>query len=154
MEQRTTIVKKWRDRINAYYGPSGSEALMFRKVVRGPMNVALKTRPCMFVFDNGQRRNAYNDNESEGRTLAIRTIAYLQETWDRTSNYEEWQDNIEILTRKMLTGDPADVGCTAVRYLNDEPLELVLLDGAAPAVWVVDFEVDYFTEITRTGDWA
>jgi len=152
-QQRTSILNKFKTRLNTYYGPSGSELKMFRKVLGGPLRPT-KQHPSATISDNGQSKGPDNDEVSQGRILGIRTWLHLSDTWERLTTFQEWSDNVELIIHKMQNWLPASCGATRMEYVSDDPIDVIFTSGATEALWVVDFEAHYFTEMELRDNWT
>lgn len=150
--QRRDIVDKVQARLDTYFGAEGSDEAMFRAVRRGPLR-PVKMTPSCTVSDSGQRSANPYDDESEGLLLRIRITAHLAENWEDVDAAWDWTDRMEKLRVKLNNWLPDHCGMLKMKYIDDDPLDVIWTSGATQAVWVMEMEATYFTEAEGPADW-
>jgi len=151
---RTLIIDKVKTRINTYFGPSGSEESLFKKVRRDSVAFT-RNAPMCRVNDGGQRSAGPNTNESSVRTLKIRIFLQLKGDWGRDNDNQVWSDNVERIIHLLENWTPPGCGVTDMKYVNDDPFDMVFVEsGDSQATWVIEFEADYFVEAEAKGNWT
>jgi len=146
--QRITYLENLADYVLSTWGPAGTAWL--RAADRAPLKPVGSMRPRCTVLDAGQRNvdGGYtmgDDGEaSSERELSVQLVFQLGENWTRVSNIDDWSDRIETViaavSRRLQTG----VGVIEVRYVDDNPADLMWENATREAVWEVNFVVHYF----------
>jgi len=150
--QRTSILSAMDTRLWAGFNlAEGTQAKVFRAHRIGPLQ-PWATKPSYTLSDNGQRRADDHDNASGGRILAVRLTLHLAKNWDREDEVGEAANLVEQVV-DWLHGRPG-YGIEDIRYIADDPVDFVPLRGEREAVWVIDFEVHYFTDVDEFDDWV
>lgn len=145
IQNRTLILQKIVERIDAKFGAGGTTQKMFRDVARGPLTRATMFARCV-VEDGGQTRETPNDNVSGDRTLKVKLYLQVAANWEKPTEAEDWTNNVEVLVRNLQNWARPGCGILAFNYVSDEPFDVVYTSGDTEAVWVVDFDVKYFLE--------
>lgn len=154
MQLRTSILKAIRDRVNAYYGPTGSALHMLREVRRGQIRPA-DARPTATVVDGGERKgDVDDDDESESRALTVQLALHIADAWERQAESEEWTDNVELLKALLVNWLPAGLGGLKMKFVSDDPFDCIFLSGAQEALWQIEFEATYFVEAQAPDNWV
>jgi len=151
---RVGIMTAYEERINALFNATdGTEAQIYRKSRRGPLR-RVRTRPAFTVVDGGARLSArYGTDDGEVRTLALRIALHICDTWEKEETIDEWSNHVALLIEK-LHGRPPGYGVLAVRYVSDDPVDVVFLSGSSQGDWVLDWEVDFVAGVDEYDDWA
>lgn len=151
-EARTAILDAFDDRIwGKFNATDGTVETVFRAHRVGPLTLP-EVRPSYTVSDEGQRRASDADNESEGLILAVRVSLHVAATWEREATGRTWSDRVAKIDA-TLRGRPSGYGIEAIRFVRDEPVDIVFLSGDVAAVWVLDYEVHYFWDIDEFDNW-
>jgi len=151
--QRIQILDAYKTRLWTLFNTStGTEEKLFRACWRRQYQL-VPMRPSFTVTDGGQRRGPSGDQDdvSEGRVLSVRIFFHIAENWEREAALQDWSNRIDLIDSK-LRGCPG-YGIENIRYADDDPFEVVLTSGETEAAWVLDHEVDYFTEIDQYDNW-
>lgn len=151
---RTQILDAYNARIwSLYNSTTGSIEKLFRAHWRGPIR-PMAMMPGYIVSDNGQRRAPGRDHDdgSEERLLSVRVTLFVADNWQRDAAIEDWTDRVDQLDG-FLRGRPG-YGIVNIRYVSDDPMDVVFTSGKSAAVWVLDHEVEYFAPIDENDDWV
>ena len=151
-ECRTKILDAVAARVEARYGAeTGTIGQWFRKVVRGPWQPGNKMRPACTVTDFGQRRGEkVNSDVTKSRILAFHLVLDLQENWDREEKNQDWSDRVQKIIAGIQNHKAAG-GMKRLDYVQDDPFEVVLTNGASEQIWIVEFEAEYFEDYAEFG---
>lgn len=153
-EARTGILKGLDQRLWGMFAkPNGTTEELFREHEVGPVKPIKGNRPRYTVTDNGQRRGDPGDNDSGTLLLSVRLFLHVCDTWERQSTVESWTNRVAKI-RTALAGRLRSYGVREIRYLRDEPLDVVFLSGDVQGDWVMDFEVEYFDETDELQEWG
>ena len=130
------------------YGPAGTTGKWFRDVKRGPVQPIVSGYPLLICHDGGQKR--VEDEESESswtKELTLFGVLQLAENWTRVSPSDDWTDRVETLINATNRYRLAGFGIERFDYVDDDPADVVFLDGQSSAIWQVQFSVRYFDGI-------
>lgn len=145
---RTMILANLRDKVELL---GSANNMGFRLVKRGPWNPLNSVRPAAFICGFGQKRgDRINSDVTKCRVLSIRLWLDLDANWDRDSESEKWEENVQLLADGVQNFKAAG-GMKRLDYMNDEQLEVVLMDGATRALWSLDFEAEYWVDVAAFG---
>lgn len=145
---RTVILTNLRDKVELL---ASANNMGLRLVKRGPWNPLNSVRPSAFICGFGQRRtDRINSDTVKCRALSIRIWLDLEANWDRDSESEKWEENVQLLIDGLQNFKAAG-GVKRLDYVNDEQLEVVLIDGATRALWSLDFEAEYWVDVAAFG---
>ena len=147
-QQRTTILDAAKTALDGWYGPSGSEDRIFRKVWRRAWRPNNSVRPAATIVDNGQKR-VENEDDAESEIFAVAWVIVidLAENWDRQDPYTEWSDYIADIIKKFHNWCGAGCGEFNTTYVSDDPFDVLLVDGASKEIWTIEFETQYIAEV-------
>ena|GEM_PF-4370955 len=134
-----------------YNATDGSVEELFNQHRVGGLQPMKMDRPRYTVIDGGQRRDRPGDDQSEDRSLLVRIALHICDTWEDEDTVQEWTDRVEGII-KRLHGRPG-YGITTIRYLRDEPIDVVFMSGAMQGDWIIEFEVTYFVDVDEFDDW-
>lgn len=102
------------------------------------------------VQDNGQSRAGYRDAETE-KSFALETEIVLDLPVNWGSEYDTWCDIVEGIVddfQNRLFDVPGALRC---EYVDDDPVNVVLTDGATHQVWVLHFKTTFAKEVGEIG---
>ena len=151
MSQRTDILKAFDERLWLLFKKAGgSVEAVFRDHRVGGLR-PWKVRPSYTVVDSGSRRTTPGDNESTDEVLAVRIVLHVCDTWEKESTQQQWSDRVELIKSK-LHGRPG-CGIEDIRFVRDEPIDVVFLSGNMQGDWIIDFDVTWFTEVDEFDEW-
>ena len=155
MSQRQDILDAIDARLWAAYGqPAANVADKFRTHRVGPM-APVKMFPSYTLVDAGETRDedpANQNNESEGRLLAVRLVLHICATWERETEDAKWRDRVEAI-KALMVGRISDCGVLEMMFEGDDPVDMVFLSGAVNGVWVIDWRVKYVVNANQLVDW-
>ncbi len=130
---------------------SGREGSWFREIFRRQWAPGNPTRPALWVTDNGCRRSGEGDSDAtKTRILSVQLVLDLEANWKREADADLWSDRVETICLN-LQNYRSGPGVYRSDYMSDDPFDVVLLDGKVEAIWLVEFEVEYFVEVPVFG---
>jgi hypothetical protein len=148
--QRLQIAKLFAARLEELYGPSGTTHAAFRKVLCGMWKPGSATRPQATITDGGQKRAGYDDPEDEkSMAIALQLVLDLKSDWG--SDYETWVALVEHIITSTQNWLPEGIGCLRMEYEDDDPITVVLADGATEEIWVLNFRCTYLCPVGEIG---
>lgn len=148
--KRTRIVQAIANRMEERFGPDGQVGNYFRKVRRGQWRPGSATRPMCTIVDDGKRTEIQEDTAGSDLALDIKLILDLNENWDREEAFEDWSDRVEQIVTALANWLPINAVRT-IRYVGDDPFEVVFQGGKSEQIWIVEFEVNYFDDYGDLG---
>ena len=154
MSARVNILKAIDDRIWDFYDlEAGSLSPLFRAHRIGALKPWSGPKPGYTLVDDGQNRALPGDNVSAMRVLSVRLVLHIGDTWEKEATQQAWSDRVESIIAN-LHGRPAGHGLQALRYVSDEPMDVVFFSGSMQADWIIDFEAEYTVEVDEFDDWT
>lgn len=151
MKPRATILSNIRLRIEDQFSIKAADPAQrwFRDVWRRPWRPLNPLRPACTIVDVGQVNNEQTDEDvsSRTRTLSYHLVIDLAENWDRQTLSEDWSDRVELIHVSLENWLKAGPGLISHKYLNDDPLEVLLKSGQTESVWIVQMEAQYFINV-------
>lgn len=139
--RRTRILQAVATALNDEFGPNAQEALFRKTVRRGAWRPGETVVPACTVVDNGCRREVGEDDGTIDLVLSVMVYIDVAENWDREEAFEDWSDRVESIAKKLHNLQVIKTGL--VRYVDDDPWEVLLTNGKSQALWSVQFEVEY-----------
>jgi hypothetical protein len=150
-ELRTLILDNVKTRLDAAFGPQGTEGQWFRDSWRGPWIIGRQSRPYYCISDFGAKRSEnLNSNTQKNRVLSFHVILGLNENWERVDEHQDWTDRVEKIAAKVQNYKAAG-GMKRLDYISDDPFEVVLESGQSEGIWVIEFEAEYWMDVGAFG---
>lgn len=147
--QRSRILVAVRDRLDALYGPNGTEDPWIRGNIRiGAWDPTRTPRPCVTVRDGGQDAAEPSEPEdSRELTLTYAVMIDLEADWSRDAQGELWSDRVQAIIRSLANWMPPRVGARQHDFTGDEPVEVMIGATQVVSLWVVEFQITYIVPI-------
>lgn len=140
------------DRIWALFNlTNGTTTKIFRARRVGPLS-HFNVTPSYTVADDGKRHVAGGDNESENVVQAIRVFLHLEGNWKREGEYQTWINRVESIDN-ALRGRPSGGHILSIVPTQSFMDTAVFLDGGSQEVFVLDYDVTYFDEVSEFATW-
>jgi hypothetical protein len=150
---RYAILDLISDRIWAKFNlTSGATTKIFRARRVGPLS-HFNVTPSYTVADDGKQHMDGGDNESENVVLAVRVFLHLEANWKREGEYQTWINRAESIDN-CLRGRPTLGHILAIVPVRSFLDTAVFLEGASQEVFVLDYDVRYFDEVSEFDTWA
>jgi hypothetical protein len=102
--------------------------------------------PFLTVTDAGQNSSSEFEDVLDGadRVLTIQAVLQYGVNWDDVDDVQQWSERVEKLIALVEKQIPSGgYGVMSMRYIQDNPLEVVWQSGKTEAVWEIIFEADY-----------
>lgn len=150
-QTRTLILDNVKARIQRLYGPEGTTGQWLRDVYRGPWILGREIRPYCTISDFGGKRSERNNSDTQkNRVLSFHAILGLNENWERVDKVQDWSDRVAQIA-ESIQNYKAAAGMKRLDYISDDPFEVVLESGASEAIWIIEFEAEYWVDISAFG---
>lgn len=145
--KRTLILSGVKTVINALYGSAIATPIL-RTVARGPYKPgSYAATPAAIICDGGQRAKSQADSDMIA-VLSVQVILDLEANWDRATALDDWSDRVDAIIRAVLASPLTGCDIEQIDYVSDEPWEALLASGASRAVWIIDFDVSYYRDLS------
>lgn len=140
---RSATLERIRARLESHFGPAGTAGKWLRTVTRGPLQPSGANRAKANVSDGGQSR-AGNDEDAGGSDRLLSVLVHLQiaDNWERTKAQDDWSQRAESLIAALEGWRPPSA-TRPIRYVSDDPCDVIFSSGASEAGWELVFEVAY-----------
>jgi len=146
---RKRILDAYKDRIDKLFGKNGSTGHWFRIVRRGFLQGDEKMHPACIVGDGGQRKVG-EDESVVDLDLAINLTILMKEDWDRIGNVDTWTDRVQHIIDALDKHIGIKCGVIKMSYDDDDPADVILMDGSVRAAWQITFACTYCTDRAQT----
>jgi hypothetical protein len=150
---RAMILHKVRDMLAEEFTLQGGRTQqVFRGVWRRPWRPQNHVRPSATVADYGGTagNRAHDSDTTKSRILAFHVILDLDANWDREIEIQDWTELVAKVIGKVQNYNPK-CGCKRLDYVSDDPFEVVLAEGSSEQIWVIQFEAEYFEDVSAFG---
>jgi hypothetical protein len=150
---RKAILQAIAARELALYGPAApttpTTGKWFRTVRRGPVQPLAAGWPILNIQDGGQARQEGNTegfDSSYQRELKVLLVLQLAEVWTRVDPVDDWSDRVDSLIDSLNAWALPGAGVVRIAYQNDDPADVVFLDGKSAAIWQIEFNIQYIAD--------
>lgn len=133
----------------AFNSQTGTDSKTFRAHEYGVLLPAHdKAFPKFTVSDGGQRAVTDSEARTEAsgeRMFTVLVTLQIAANWARAGEHATWSDHVETMVAKVLDFMPA-FGVIEMKYVDDDPVDVVFQAGASSAGWEISFEVHRFVD--------
>ena len=153
--QRVNILQAYRDRLKAKFGANTSRD-WFRKFVQGIWLPSNNLVPAVYVVDDGQKKAMVSGDaeDSKQQILSVKLVLHLAAAWDREEEFNEWSNRVQTLALDPVLGIQnwlPGYGVIRNDYTGDEPFTVMIGEAEAAALWIVEFEAEYISDVGALG---
>lgn len=146
---RTLIKQGIAQKLDADYSFSkGTVAQWFRKIEVKPWTPGNTVRPAATIVDFGTRKSGkVNSATTKNKTLSGQIILDIEAQLTREEVIADWSDRVEMISIALQNYKAAG-GILRLDVTADDPFEVVLGEGKSENIWVIEFECEYFIEVS------
>lgn len=144
--QRVQVLDNVVERLEKFFGPSGTVRPLLRAVKRGPWKPGNPMRPAATVVDYGAKKTGgKNSDAGKNRTMSFQVVIDLAADLGRADLAIDWSQEIERI-RMAVQNMNACACCLRLDVISDDPIEVLLSESESELVWVLECEAEYFEE--------